>query len=87
MDEILYIEGLADYIKIYVKDRKPILSRMTMKEIIEILPEKDFKRIHRSYIIPVKRILSISNRKVKLPEREIPVGNTYLNVLILSAIV
>ena len=87
MDEILYIEGLADYIKIYVKDRKPILSRMTMKEIIEILPEKDFKRIHRSYIIPVKRILSISNRKVKLPERVIPVGNTYLNVLILSAIV
>lgn len=82
MDEILYIEGLADYIKIYVKDRKPILSRMTMKEIIEILPEKDFKRIHRSYIIPVKRILSISNRKVKLPEREIPIGNTYVNVLI-----
>jgi DNA-binding LytR/AlgR family response regulator len=81
LEDILYIEGVADYIKFYVKDRKPIMSRMTMKEIIEILPEKDFKRIHRSFIIPIKRILSISNRKVKLPEREIPVGNTFSNVL------
>jgi DNA-binding LytR/AlgR family response regulator len=82
LEDILYIEGVADYIKFYVKDRKPIMSRMTMKEIVEILPEKDFKRIHRSFIIPIKRILSISNRKVKLPEREIPIGNTYANVLI-----
>jgi DNA-binding LytR/AlgR family response regulator len=81
LEDILYIEGVADYIKFYVIDRKPIMSRMTMKEIVEILPEKDIKRIHRSFIIPVKRILSISNRKVKLPEREIPVGNTYMNVL------
>jgi DNA-binding LytR/AlgR family response regulator len=87
LEEILYIEGVADYIKFYVKERKPIMSRMTMKEIVELLPDKDFKRIHRSFIIPIKRILSISNRKVKLPEREIPIGNTYLNVLILSAIV
>lgn len=87
LEDILYIEGVADYIKFYVKERKPIMSRMTMKEIVELLPDKDFKRIHRSFIIPVKRILSISNRKVKLPEREIPIGNTYLNVLILSAIV
>lgn len=82
LEDILYIEGVADYIKFYVKERKPIMSRMTMKEIVELLPENDFKRIHRSYIIPLKRILSISNRKVKLPEREIPIGNTYVNVLI-----
>ena len=82
LEDILYIEGVADYVKFYVNERKPIMARMTMKEIVEILPEQDFKRIHRSFIIPVKRILSISKRKVKLPEREIPVGNTYANVLI-----
>lgn len=85
LEDILYIEGLADYVKIYVKERKPILTRMTMKEVVEILPEKEFKRVHRSFIVPEKRIQSISNQKISLPEREIPIGKTFWSLLSASS--
>ncbi len=76
--DILLIEGLADYLKIHLKDRKPIVTRMTMKAIDEKLPSIDFMRIHRSFIIPVDRILSVRNHVVFLSDIEIPIGKTYL---------
>lgn len=85
VEDILYIEGLADYLKIYVKERKPILTRMTMKEMVDMLPVKEFKRVHRSFIVPDKRILSISNQKITLPERDIPIGKTFWSILSASS--
>jgi DNA-binding LytR/AlgR family response regulator len=76
--DILYIEGLADYVKIHLKDRKPILARMTMKAISEKLSEADFMRVHRSFIVPFCRIQTVRNQIILLPETEIPIGKTYL---------
>ncbi len=76
--DILYIEGLADYLKIFIKDRKTVVARMTMNDMSEKLPSKDFIRVHRSYILPFNRIVSVRSNAVSLPEREIPVGKTYI---------
>jgi DNA-binding LytR/AlgR family response regulator len=76
--DILYIEGLADYLRIHLKDRKSVVTRMTMKAITEKLPESDFMRVHRSYIIPVHKMLSVRNQVIFLPEIEIPIGKTYI---------
>ena len=77
LDEILSIEGLGDYLKVIMKDRKTIVARMTMKEISENLPSADFIRIHRSYILPKKRILSVRHKTVFTDDRDYPIGVTY----------
>jgi DNA-binding LytR/AlgR family response regulator len=76
--DILYIEGLADYLKIFIKDRKTIVARMPMKDMLDKLPTPDFIRVHRSYIIPFNRIHSVRNNNIEIPEREIPIGKTYV---------
>jgi len=77
LEDILYVEGLDDYLKIYLVDRKPIVARMTMKAILEKLPAKDFVRVHRSFIIPLKRIERLRNKSLLVAGREIPVGSSY----------
>jgi DNA-binding LytR/AlgR family response regulator len=77
MAEILYIEGLGDYLKLYIKNRKTVVARMTMKEITDMLPENEFIRVHRSFVLPVSRIQSIRNKIIYIPEKPIPIGNTY----------
>ncbi len=78
-DEIDYIEGLEDYIKIHISNSKPILTLMTMKAFIEKLPGTKFLRIHRSYIISLNRIVSVLNKKVLLKSgQELPVSDTYI---------
>jgi DNA-binding LytR/AlgR family response regulator len=76
LKEILYIEGLDDYIKIYLP-QKSILTLMTLKTISQKLPSKEFIRIHRSYIVPVSKIENISKSKVKIGDKEIPIGISY----------
>ena len=76
--DILYIEGLADYLKIFIRDRKTVVARMTMNDMVEKLPLKDFIRVHRSFILPFKRIESVRSNYITLPEAEIPIGKTYI---------
>lgn len=77
--DILYIEGLADYLKIFVSNRKTIVARMTMKDMLEKLPNVDFIRVHRSFIVPFRRILSVRNNIISLQEKQIPIGKTYVD--------
>jgi len=79
LKEIELIEGLDDYIRIYVKP-KPVLALMTLKSIQEKLPSQEFVRVHRSYIVPVSKIESFGRNKVKINGREIPVGSSYGDV-------
>lgn len=82
LDNILYIEGLEDYIKIHLADEKPVLTLMTLKVILEKLPAEGFKRIHRSYIIPVNRVKSILNRKLTLTSgAELPISDSYASFI------
>jgi len=76
-DDILLIEGLDDYIQIHLKDKTKIVARLSMKNILEKLPNSLFVRVHRSYIIPVKKIKFIQNKNIQIEDFIIPVGDTY----------
>lgn len=75
---IEYIESMEDYIKIHTTgESKPVLTLMPLKKALEKLPADKFKRIHRSYIISVDKVKSIHNRKLKLADAELPIGDSY----------
>ena len=74
--DILYIEGLKDYIKIYTGE-KPILTLQSLKAMEERLPKKNFFRVHRSYIISFDKIKSVQKSNIKIGEKEIPIGDLY----------
>ena len=76
-DDIRYMESLDDYVKIYTTNSRPMLTLMTLKAIIEKLPEDRFARIHRSYIISLDKIESVRNKRIKIGEVELPIGNSY----------
>jgi DNA-binding LytR/AlgR family response regulator len=75
-DDILYIEGLKEYIIIKMNNGK-VLSLMTFKEILDCLPEKNFVRTHKSYIVAINKIESIERNRIKIREKLIPIGNTF----------
>jgi DNA-binding LytR/AlgR family response regulator len=77
LNSIKLIEGLDDYIKIHVDGRSPIVARMTMKGILQKLPESQFIRIHRSYIVPINQIESMRNKVLLVAGRELPLGSSY----------
>ncbi len=74
--EIQYIESLKDYVKIVVGD-KPVVTLSSMKAIEEKLIEPDFIRVHRSFIVNLKKIQYIHRNFVKVGEKEIPIGDNY----------
>jgi DNA-binding LytR/AlgR family response regulator len=75
--DIQYIEGLADYLKIHIKDRKTILARMPMKDMMEKLPAGDFIRVHRSFILPFNKIEAVRGTTIFIGGHEFPIGRTY----------
>lgn len=75
--DIIYIEGLDDYLKIHLHNQKAIVARMTMKSMLEKLPQKDFIRVHRSYIIPFSKIESVRNKTIHIGDREFSIGSSY----------
>jgi DNA-binding LytR/AlgR family response regulator len=75
-DEILYIEGLKDYVKIYT-GAKFIMTKSTMKHIEERLPQDKFIRIHKSYIVSVPKIKAIEYNRVLVGDKQIPIGNQF----------
>ncbi len=82
LNDILYIEGLEDYIRIHLASEKPVLTLMTLKSMLEKLPAENFKRIHRSYIVPVNKVKSILNRKLTLSNgTELPISDSYASFI------
>lgn len=77
MADILYIEGLADYLKIFVRGRKPVVARMPMKDMMEKLNSVDFIRVHRSYILPFSKIEAVRGGTIYIAGQEFPIGRTY----------
>ena len=76
-NEIMLIEGQDDYIKIHIKDKRPVVARMSMKVAIEKLPVNQFVRVHRSYIIPLDRAQMLYNKSIIVGEFVVPVGDVY----------
>ncbi|MBO7553796.1 MAG: response regulator transcription factor [Bacteroidaceae bacterium] len=78
LDDILYIEGLKDYIKIYEEGHeKPLLSLMSMKSMEEMLPSQRFMRVHRSYIVQKSKIRVVEHNRIVFGKTYIPVGDSY----------
>jgi DNA-binding LytR/AlgR family response regulator len=75
--DILFIEGLDDYVKIHVENEKTLVARMTIKAMLGKLPPKEFIRVHRSYIVPFSRIENVRNKIISLAGKEIPIGSSY----------
>lgn len=75
-NDILFIEGLKDYVVLNTKERK-IITAMNIKTIHEQLPNKLFVRISKSYIINIRHITSFDNNTVYIDKDEIPIGNVY----------
>jgi DNA-binding LytR/AlgR family response regulator len=76
LDDILYIEALGDYVKVYTTDRM-IISYQSMKNLETILSPKQFPRIHKSFIVSLARIDLIEGNQVKLRDRYIPIGSNF----------
>lgn len=78
LDDIMYIEGLKDYVRIWLRDRQePVLSLMSMKALEEQLPEDRFVRVHRSYIIQPSAMSYIERGRVVFGKVRVPVSDTY----------
>jgi two-component system, LytTR family, response regulator len=76
LDDILYIEGLKDYISIFTKTER-IITLQNMKKMEETLPSISFVRVHKSYIIALDKIDSIERSRIQIRDKIIPVGDTY----------
>lgn len=76
LDDILYIEGLKDYISIFTKSER-VITLQNMKKMEETLPKGCFIRVHKSYIIAVEKIESIERSRILIAGKTIPVGDTY----------
>ncbi len=78
IDDIMWIEGLKDYIKIHLKSSsKSVITRMTMKVIEDSLPANKFIRIHKSYIAAIAFITSLRKSSLMIGDNELPVSESY----------
>lgn len=76
--DILFIEGLKDYVKIYVSDeQKSIMTLMNMKTLEQSLPASQFMRVHRSFIVNTSKIKIIERNRIVFNNRYIPISDTY----------
>jgi len=76
LDDILYIEGLKDYISIFTPTER-IITLQNMKKMEETLPKGEFIRVHKSYIVAFNKIESIERSRITIKGKIIPVGDTY----------
>lgn len=77
--DILFIEGLKDYVKIYTTDNKYTLTLISLIKLETLLSSKGFSRIHRSYIINIKHVKSIQKNKALIGDKRIPISESYKN--------
>lgn len=77
-DDILYTEGLKDYVKVHLKsDPKPILSLTSLKALEEKLPASKFMRVHRSFIVNLDKISAVTRNTIQIGATSIPVSDQY----------
>ena len=84
LHDILYIEGLSEYVQIYT-DRKKIITKTSMTNLEERLPDDGFLRIHKSFIVSTSRIEAFTSSTIEVPGKALPIGRSYKNT-VLSAL-
>ncbi|MCY1493680.1 Transcriptional regulatory protein YehT [compost metagenome] len=77
IDDIKYIEGLKDYLKINLNSGKSVLTLSNFKNLLEKLPKQNFMRVHNSYIVNLQYINSIQRNRIIIDQKRIPISETY----------
>ncbi|GAB3541589.1 LytR/AlgR family response regulator transcription factor [Spirosoma fluminis] len=75
--DILYVESLKDYVKIVTTATKPLLVKQSISSLEAMLPEADFVRIHRSFIVAVDKVMAYTLTHVDIADQELPIGRLY----------
>ena len=75
-DDILYVEGLKEYVSIYTAEKR-IITLETMKQMEVLLPAGDFLRVHKSYIVSMKKVEAVNGNMLEIGKERIPVGKSY----------
>jgi DNA-binding LytR/AlgR family response regulator len=78
INEIIYLEAFGDYTKI-VTNRKTYLTLATLSNFLESLPEREFMRIHRSYVVAISKVHCVHIKSIDMGETMLPIGKTYLS--------
>jgi DNA-binding LytR/AlgR family response regulator len=79
--DILYIEGLKDYVKIFVDGmNSPVMTIMNMKTLEKFLPANDFMRVHRSFIVNLSKITVIERNRIIFGKQFVPVSDSYKQI-------
>lgn len=81
LDDILFIEGVKDYVKFHMKNQRNVLSIMNMRQLEAQLPNKKFKRVHRSFIANLELFDYTDKSKLYYGEASIPISDSYKNVV------
>ena len=77
LDDILYIEGLKDYVRIYLESGERLMSLMSMKKLEEFLPQPEFLRIHRSYIVHMTKVKVVDRLRIIFGDNYLPISDNY----------
>jgi DNA-binding LytR/AlgR family response regulator len=78
LDDILYIESMKDYIKVFTRQAM-VITKQSISSVEAMLPEKEFIRVHRSYIVSLNKIRSFTTELLEIGKTEIPIGKLYRN--------
>lgn len=80
LNEILYVEGLSEYVQIYTENKK-IITKTSMSNMEDKLPGSGFIRIHKSYIVSIPKIEAFTAHSIEIPGKELPIGRSYKNAV------
>ena len=80
-EEILFLEGYGDYVKVHRINGKPLLTQVSLKRFEEFLDRNRFCRVHRSYIVSLSHINYIERKRIRIGEELIPISDSYLPAL------
>ena len=81
LNEILYLEGLSEYVQIYTTNKR-IVTKNSMTNMENKLPDAEFMRIHKSYIVSMSKIQAFTSTSVEIPGKQLPIGRSYKNSVI-----
>jgi DNA-binding LytR/AlgR family response regulator len=81
LDDIIYVESIKDYIKIYRNQNTPLIVKQSLTSLESLLPHHLFMRIHRSYLVSINKVTAFTNYDVEIDDIEIPIGRQFLGEL------
>lgn len=78
LSDILYVEGLSEYVQIYTPGKK-IITKTSMTNMSDKLPDEGFMRIHKSFIVSLSKVEAFTSNSIEVPGKELPIGRSYKN--------